>query len=114
VPGLRAGAPAGGPPAGRARIVSYEPERAVVRARAARRSLVVLTDSWFPGWQATVDGERAPIRRVDHVLRGVVVGPGEHTVEFRYAPASWRAGWIVSLLALLAIALAVGIGVRRR
>jgi hypothetical protein len=114
VPGLRARAPAGGAPAGRARIVNYEPERVVVRARAVRRSLVVLTDSWFPGWQATVDGERAPIRRVDHVLRGVVVGPGEHTVEFRYAPASWRAGWIVSLAALLAVALAVGIGVRRR
>jgi uncharacterized membrane protein YfhO len=61
-----------------------------------------------------VDGTRVPIRRVDHVLRGVVVGPGDHTIEFRYAPASWRAGWIVSLAALLAIGFAVGIGVRRR
>jgi uncharacterized membrane protein YfhO len=74
----------------------------------------VLTDSWFPGWKATVDGKNAPIHRVDYLIRGVSVPAGAHTVEFRYQPLSWRIGWIVSLAALLAIVAATAIGVRGR
>src|SRR6185436_11838037 len=46
-------------PAGSADISSYEDERVVVQARAARPSLLVLTDSWAPGWKAKVDGRDA-------------------------------------------------------
>jgi hypothetical protein len=42
------------------------------------------------------------------------VPAGRHTVEFRYEPLSWRAGWIVSLLALLVVGAAALVGVRRR
>jgi uncharacterized membrane protein YfhO len=81
--------------------VRYEPERVELRARADRRGLVVLSDVWFPGWKATVDGRDVPIHRVDYLLRGVVVGPGEHKIVMRYQPWSWRIGWIVSLLTAL-------------
>jgi hypothetical protein len=47
-------------------------------------------------------------------MRGVRVGPGAHTVDFRYAPASWRIGWIVSLLTLLGLGGAWVAGGRRR
>jgi hypothetical protein len=42
------------------------------------------------------------------------VPAGQHEVEFRYEPASWRAGWILSLVALLVIVTAAAVGVRRR
>ncbi len=74
-----------------------------IHADTEGRSLVVLADTYFPGWKATVDGEDAPIVRTDHLLRGVVVGKGAHTIEFRYAPWSWRVGWIVSLLTALGL-----------
>ena len=64
---------------------------------------MVLTDSFYPGWKATVDGKPASIERVDYVLRGVSIGPGHHTIVMRYQPASWRIGWIVSLVALLGL-----------
>jgi uncharacterized membrane protein YfhO len=86
----------------------------VVRADADRPALLVLTDSWFPGWKATVDGEPVEIERVDYLIRGVPVPAGAHTIEFTYEPASWRAGWIVSALALAAILAAAAIGWRRR
>ena len=54
-------------------------------------------DNWFPGWKAKVDGRDVPIERVDYLFRGVRIGPGAHTVVFRYEPLSWRIGWIVSL-----------------
>ena len=84
-----------------------EDERVVVRASAEDRSLLVLADTWFPGWRAKVDGHDAEIVRTDQLLRGVVIGPGAHTVEFAYVPTSWRIGWIVSLLTAVALALAV-------
>ena len=74
----------------------------------------MLTDSWFPGWKATVDGKDVPIERVDYLIRGVPVPAGAHRVEFSYEPASWRVGWIISLLALIAIVATALVGWRRR
>ncbi|HEY7599121.1 MAG TPA: YfhO family protein, partial [Candidatus Limnocylindrales bacterium] len=99
---------------GSASLVSYGAEKVVAKASARRRSLLVLTDVHFPGWKATVDGEEVPIERVDYLLRGVVVPPGTHTVEFTYEPASFRAGWIIAVLGLLAVLAAVIVGLRRR
>jgi uncharacterized membrane protein YfhO len=94
-------------------MARYGEEHVEIDTEASRRSLLVLTDSWFPGWKATVDGHAAPIERVDYLIRGVAVPAGAHRVEFSYAPASWRAGWILSLLALIGILAAALVGWRR-
>jgi hypothetical protein len=118
VPGIQQAAGNASPPGGAsARLASYGAQRVVIDATATDPSLVVLTDSFYPGWKATVDGKPVPIERVDYVLRGVSLGPGHHTIVMRYQPASWRIGWIVSLLALLgllAVLASVWIGARRR
>ena len=118
VPGIpQAAGTATGSSDANAKLRSYDAEKVVIDAIASRPSLVVLTDSFYPGWKATVDGKPASIERVDYVLRGVSIGPGHHTIVMRYQPASWRIGWIVSLVALLGLlgALAsVWIGTRRR
>ena len=103
------------PSAENARIVAYASERVVVRVHAARSALLVLSDLAYPGWDATLDGRPVPIWRVDYLLRGVRVPPGSHTIAMRYAPASWRVGWIVSagsLCVLLAL-VASGLAARR-
>jgi hypothetical protein len=111
VPGIAQDAGGG---AGTAELVSYGAERVVTKATARRRSLLVLTDVYFPGWKATVDGHPVPIERVDYLLRGVVVPPGTHRVEFSYEPSSFRAGWIIAVLGLLAVLATVAVGLRRR
>ena len=103
VAGIASGGGGAGAAAGSARLARYDPERVTVEASARDRSLVVLSDVWFPGWKATVDGRAAPVERVDYLLRGVAVPAGRHTVELRYAPASFRAGWIVSALTALGL-----------
>jgi Bacterial membrane protein YfhO len=100
-------------PAGRARIVEYEPEKVVVDATATRPAELVLTDVHFPGWKVEIDGKSADLHRVDYLLRGTTLPAGRHRVEFSYAPASFRAGWIVSLLALVAL-LGTALVARRR
>jgi len=100
--------------AGGARIVRYEPDRVTIDANLTRRGIVVLGDNWYPGWKATVDGKDTDVERVDYVMRGTVAGAGHHVIEYRYQPASWRIGWIVSLLALLSLAAAVLVERRRK
>jgi hypothetical protein len=113
IPGLPA-APRPGAPPGSARLAEYGGDRALVRTRARRRSLLVLSDTWARGWKAEVDGTPAEVHRVDYLLRGVMVPAGSHRVEFRYEPASWLWGRLVSLAALLALGAAVAIGLLRR
>jgi uncharacterized membrane protein YfhO len=63
----------------------------------------VLSENHFPGWRAYVDGSAVETLRVDYGLRGVVLPPGEHRVEFVYRPKSVLFGFVVSLLALAAL-----------
>jgi Bacterial membrane protein YfhO len=99
---------------GSARLESYEPERVVATASAPRRSLLVLTDLHYPGWKASVDDRAVPIERVNYLLRGVPVPAGSHRVEFRYEPATYRAGWIISLVSVVAVLIAGLVGWRNR
>ena len=99
VPGLPR-ASVGGEPGGSARVVQYEDERVRIEATTPRPALLILTDNYYPGWKAAVDGREAQVHRVDYLLRGVRLPAGAHTVEFRYEPASWTLGLLVSGLAL--------------
>jgi uncharacterized membrane protein YfhO len=85
-----------------------------IRARSQRPGLLVLSDNYYPGWKAKVDGEPADVERVDYLFRGVRVPAGASTVEFRYEPLSWRIGWIVSLVSLVGLLAAIVLGMRRR
>jgi uncharacterized membrane protein YfhO len=67
----------------------------------------------YPGWRATIDGRPAKVYQTDYVLRGVVVPPGDHVVEFRFSPASFWLGLCVSA-ASAALLLGVVLGARSR
>jgi hypothetical protein len=84
-----------------------------LRVRAPGRALLVLTDAWYPGWKASVDGAPAPLRRVNWHFMGVEVGPGEHDVRFDYRPRGIGAAAVVSALSLLALAGVLARGGRR-
>ena len=64
----------------------------------AAPGLVVLADSYHPGWRASVDGSPAPILATNHLYRGVPVPAGRHTVRFEYRPRSVRLGAILSVV----------------
>ena len=87
---------------------SYEPDRMAMRVESTSDGLLVLSETYSPGWKAYVDGERVPIEATDYVLRGVAVSSGSHVVELRYEPDSLRIGlWIsgVTAIALVGVAL---------
>jgi hypothetical protein len=87
-----------------ARMAEYGLNRVVVEARLACRGMVILTDAWYPGWRARVDGRPARIHEAYAAVRGVVVEGGAHRVEFVYRPSSVMAGGALTALACLAAA----------
>jgi len=88
-----------GPP-GAARIVEYRANEVIVEADAGEDAWLLLSETYYPGWKAWVDGERAKIWRADHVLRAVRVPAGRHRIRFSYAPWTFRVGGAASLVAL--------------
>jgi len=105
--------PLAGEGQGQARITEYGTARVVVETEASARGLLVLSDAYYPGWTATVDGVGEPILRADHHLRGVVLPPGKHRVVFDFDPIENRIGAGISLLTAIAVAAAIALGRRR-
>jgi len=71
--------------------------------KTQRPGLLVIAESWYPGWKARVNGREATVYRVNHGLMGVKVGTGKQRVAMTFAPASLAWGTALSLAALLAI-----------
>jgi hypothetical protein len=86
---------------GDAEIVAYAPERIVVRTVSAADSFLVLSDAYYPGWEATVDGVAAPIYPTNILFRGVPIPAGEHEIVFTFRPQPWQRGILLSALGLL-------------
>ena len=85
-----------------ARLVALSsPNRVRIEVKMRCRGLVVLSDTYFPGWTARVDGQSAEILEVYGALRGVVVEKGEHRIEMVYRPWSALAGGGLSLVGLI-------------
>ncbi|EKD87391.1 MAG: hypothetical protein ACD_36C00102G0001, partial [uncultured bacterium] len=64
-------------------------------------SLLFLSDSYYPGWQAYVDDIKTPIYRANFIFRAVSVPEGTHTVRFVYDPLSWKLGLYLSSAGIL-------------
>ena len=90
--------------AGVIQIVSYEPNRVGVEVETMADSLLVLTDTYAPGWRALLDGRPTPVLVANHAFRAVVVPAGAHRIEFVYEPLSFWIGGGISLLTAVTLA----------
>jgi hypothetical protein len=110
MPPLPGGTPA---PGSEARVAEYEPNRIVVETDAPAPSVLVVSEIFYPGWEATVDGRPERIRLADFLLRGVALPAGRHRVEMRYAAPQARVGAGLSALTLAGLA-GLAFAARRR
>jgi len=101
-----AGAAAG---RGEVRVEAYAAEKVSLRLGERTGGLLVLSDTFYPGWRAYVDGKEQPILRANHVFRAVEVPSGAQKVVFHFRPGSFRiGGWLsgaswAALLLLLVV-----------
>ncbi len=94
-------------------ITDYKPSVVEIEAKLASNGLLVLLDSWYPGWQVYVDGRQEPIMRANYFAQAVYLEAGSHTVQFIYRPLSFRGGLILSVGGLLIIITATWFDTRR-
>jgi hypothetical protein len=100
-------------PRDQAKIIAYEPERVEIAATLDTPGWLVLTDTYYPGWQATVDGDPVEILPVNIMFRAVELPAGEHTVVFEFKPRSLQLGMLVSGLALVVFLVGLVMAIKR-
>ena len=96
---------------GRVSFNYYKPGDVSLNVRSNKASLLILTDSIYPGWRATIDGANVEILQTDINFRGVMVQEGDHIVNFSFEPRSQKLGTIFSIIGLLCL-IALGIFTR--
>ncbi|MBI2911979.1 MAG: hypothetical protein HYY05_07530, partial [Chloroflexi bacterium] len=95
---LPAGTGPGGP-LGRVDSVRYpSPNEVVVAGFAERPAYLLLADAHYPGWEAEVNGQPAPVARANVAFRAIAVPAGEFLAHFQFRPLSWRLGLAISLV----------------
>ncbi len=99
---VRAGQPL--PPAGmRASVEDWEPGRMRIALSGAdpKPAFLLVSETWYPDWHATVDGKPAPVHRGDYAFLSVALPPGAREVRLEFASAEYRRGKLITWLALL-------------
>ncbi|MBR1688045.1 MAG: YfhO family protein [Prevotella sp.] len=100
-----------------ATLKSYEPNRLVYNVSTGKGGVVVFSEIFYPGWEATIDGQPAELGRVDYVLRALRVPAGRHEVVLSFFPKSVERTELVAYCSygvLLLILLAAGFLAYRR
>lgn len=90
-------------------IIESQPDDVKINASMPQDGWLVLSDTYYPGWFVYVDGQPAKMLHADYAFRGVAIRAGDHAVEFRYEPFSFRLGaWITGISLLVLIGLIFG------
>jgi hypothetical protein len=98
-------------PGSRISLTEYSPNRLKYEAKGITApQFAVFSEIYYPrGWKAYLDGVETPVIRANYALRGLVVPPGDHLIEFRFEPAPFYSGAKISLAgSILLIIVVIG------
>ena len=85
-----------------------------LKASVATPALMVLSEIYYPaGWNAYVDGKKIKIFKTNYILRSIFLQPGEHEIEFKFEPSSFKLGLFISLITFLILITALIFSVRK-
>ena len=73
-------------------VTRHEPQRVELTVSLEHPGFVILADTYYPGWHLKIDGQPAPILRVNRLMRGAAVQSGTHRLVYTYEPNSFRIG----------------------
>lgn len=102
---LEGGQPLDNQPRAGLAILDYGRESLTIAVETDQAGYLVLADAYYPGWQATLNEQPAPIERANYAFRAVYVPAGQHLVRFEFDPWTWKVGLALSGLTGLALGL---------
>lgn len=92
---------------GTATILSYQNERVLIQSESSISSTLTLTDTYYPGWKASIDGKSVTIHKTRQALRSIQIPAGKHTVSFTYRPDSVKFGMMISMISIIGTGVAL-------
>ncbi len=99
-------------------LKTYEPNELTYEVNSDKGGIVVFSEVYYPGWTATIDGQKAELGRVDYILRALNVKAGKHNVVLTFKPQSIRntetIAYVSYAILLLAIIAIIYMNVRRK
>jgi uncharacterized membrane protein YfhO len=96
-------------------VVRHAPDVVEIEVDSPAEGFLVLSDPYYPGWRATVDGDPATILRADYAFRALAVPAGPHRVTMAFRPGMWYAGLAISATTLLLLVIpGIVLLIRRR
>lgn len=101
-------------PSDSAVIVQDKRNRVVVETTNPEDGLLVLSDNYYPGWRAYVDGSRVEVLRANHTMRAVKLPAGRHMVSFVFVPASFFTSVYISVVVAIVILLTLIVAAVKR
>ncbi|MSQ14258.1 MAG: hypothetical protein EXR50_00115 [Dehalococcoidia bacterium] len=78
-------------------VMEYKPGKVSVKVSASEDTILVFSESYYPGWSATIDGSETEVLRANQLFQTAHVPMGQHTVEFEYKSKLLEAGLLVTL-----------------
>ena len=99
---------------GRIEYVRYDLNAIELAVETPADGWLVLSEVYYPGWRATVDGERVEVMRADYTFRAVQLSPGTHVVRMWFAPWTWYVGLAMSGVTWAVLAAWAGCRLRQR
>jgi hypothetical protein len=85
------------------KIVEYGANRVLIATTSSQAGFLFLSDAYYPGWRARLDGQQETVYRADYLFRAVLVPPGQHVVEFTFHPLAFKMGLAVALTTVAAM-----------
>lgn len=82
-------------------ILEYSPNSVTVKATLVEDGYLVLVDTFYPGWNAYIDGKKNRVLKTNYILRSVFVEKGDHIIQFIYEPKSFTIGMIITLITIV-------------
>lgn len=80
------------------KLISYSPNKIIFMTKTDGNKLLFISDNYYPGWKAFIDGDSTTIFRADYSFRSIVIPKGEHRIVFTFYPDSFRIGLMTSIL----------------
>jgi hypothetical protein len=93
------------------KLVEYKPNYLKYESRNSNEGFAVFSENYYAqGWNAYIDGEVTPHVRVNYILRGLQVPPGNHTIEFKFEPEVIQTGSAIAMASSIVLVLLLAIG----
>ncbi len=94
-----------------ATLKKYEPNELVYDVQSDKGGILVFSEIYYPGWEATVDGAKTELGRVNYILRAMQIAPGRHEVTLTFKPKSVRNTETMAYISYAVLLLAIGLGI---